>query len=88
MTEGELQQYGFGKLASTGHLRGQPNVQVFHEIEWRLPPLPPLFLKKKKMRNTAPLKSLSKKMAMVASAPTLTLASIQMDRTLPKEVAL
>jgi hypothetical protein len=88
MTAGELQQYGFGNLAGACHLRGQPKVLVFHDIEERLPPLPSLFLKKRKMRNTEPLKSLSKVVAMAASSPTLTLASIQMDRTPSEEVAL
>ena len=88
MTKGKWQTHRDGKLASTCRLRGQPKVSVSHGIEARLPPLPPLFLNKKKMRNTAPLKNLSKEMAMAAVSPDLIPASIRMDRSLSKEVAL
>lgn len=87
MTKGNWQTHLDGKLASNCRLKGQPKIKVFHEVEGRMPPLPPRFLKKRKMRNTTPLKSLSKVVAMVASAPTLTLANIQINRTLLKEVA-
>jgi hypothetical protein len=88
MTKGKWQTHLDGKLASACHLRRQLKIEVLQGFEGQLPPLPSLFLKKRKMRNTAPLKSLSKVVAMVASAPTLTLASIQMDCTLPQEVTL
>lgn len=76
MTKGKWQPYRDGKPASACHIRRQPKIEAFRGIEGRLPSLPSLFLKKRKMRNTTPLKSLSKVVAMVASAPTLTLASI------------
>ncbi len=87
MTKGKWQTHLDGKLASNCRLRGQAKINVFHEVEGRMPPLPSLFLKKRKIRNTAPLKSFSKVVAMLAISSTLTLASIQMDGTLLKEVA-
>ena len=88
MTKGKWQPHRDGKLANACHLRRQSKIEVLREFEGRLPPLPPLFLKKRKMNGREPLKSLSKVVAMVASAPTDTLANIQMDRTLSEEVAL
>jgi len=88
MTRGKWQHHRDGKLANACHLRRQSTIEVLREFEGRMPPLPSLFLKKRKTRNTAPLKSFSKVVAMLASSSTLTLASIQMDRTLSKEVAL
>lgn len=88
MTRGKWQPHRDGKLANACHLRRQSKIEVLREFEGRMPPLPSLFLKKRKIRNTAPLKSFSKVVAMLAISSTLTLSSIQMDGTLSKEVAL
>ena len=56
MTKGKWQPHRDGKLASTGHLRGQPKVLIFRGIEEWLPPLPSLFLKKEKNEKYRTLK--------------------------------
>lgn len=88
MTELEWQSHLGGNLASTCLLRWQPKPNAFPLVEERLPLLPPLFSKKRKIGNTDQLKRASKVVATVATLSNSASSSIQIDRTLPKEMTI